>query len=141
MDNKPKIKSFQDLEVYQNTYKASIIVCKEIILKLPVEEKYNLRSQLRRSCTAIPPLIAEGHAKKHMKKAFQKYLDDALGEINETIVHLSYVRDLYSHLVNPKLVEQLLDIYDKSARQTFNLIRVWDGFSRKPTDDLQFERR
>lgn len=135
MENESKIRSFRDLEVYQNTYRASIIICKEIIPKLPDDEKYNLKPQLRRSCTSIPPLIAEGHAKKHQKKAFQKYLEDAIGEINETIVHLSYVRDLYSHLVRPKLLEQLLDIYDKSARQTYNLIQVWDKFSRKPKDD------
>lgn len=136
MENKKTpIKSFKDLELYQNTYRASIIICKEIIPKLPDEEKYNLKGQLRRSSTAIPPLIAEGHAKKHQKKAFQKYLDDAIGEINETIVHLSYVRDLYSHLVNPRLVEQLIDIYDKSARQSYNLIKAWNSFSRKPNND------
>ena len=130
--NKPKIKSFKDLEVYQNTYKASIIICKEIIPKLPIEEKYNLKDQIRRSCTSIPPLIAEGHAKRHQKKAFQKYLEDAIGEINETIVHLSYVRDLYNKLINQKIIIQLIDIYDKSARESYNLIEVWDKFSRKP---------
>jgi len=134
-NNKPKIKSFKDLEVYQNTYRASIIVCKEIIIKLPPEEKYNLRDQLRRSCTSIPPMIAEGHAKRHQKKAFQKYLEDAIGEINETIVHLSYIRDLYNNLVDTKLISQLLDLYDKSARQCYNLIAVWDGFSRKPKNE------
>jgi len=134
MENKPKIRSFKDLDVYQNTYRASIIVCREIIIKLPPEEKYNLRDQLRRSCTSIPPLIAEGHAKRHQKKAFQKYLEDAIGEINETIVHPSYIRDLYDHLISAKLIEQLLDVYDKSARQSYNLIAVWDKFNRKPKD-------
>ena len=130
-ENKPKIKSFKDLEVYQNTYRASIIICKEILLSLPVEEKYNLKDQLRRSSTGIPPLIAEGFAKKHQRKAFQKYLDDAIGECNETVVHLSYCRDLYSDKINPKLCDQLIDIYDKSARQMNRLIQVWNGFNRK----------
>jgi len=141
MEYKSKIKSFKDLEVYQNTYKASIIICKEIISKLPPEERYNLKDQLRRSCTSIPPLIAEGHAKRHQKKAFQKYLEDSIGEINETIVHLSYTRDLYSNLYNPKLITQLLDIYDKSARQSYNLIAVWDKFSRKPKDEKRNDIR
>lgn len=135
MNNKPKIKSFRDLEVYQNTYKASIVISREILPKLPPEEKYNLKDQLRRSCMAIPALIAEGHAKKHLKRAFQKYLDDAIGEINETTVHLCYVRDLYGTLVDTKLIDELLDIYDKSARQSYNLIQVWDKFSRKPKTD------
>lgn len=135
MEEKTRIRSFKDLEVYQNTYRASIIICKEILSNLPDEEKYNLRDQLRRSCTTIPPLIAEGFAKKHQKKAFQKYLDDAIGECNETVVHLSYCRDLYSDRINPKLCEQLIDIYDKSARQMNKLIQIWDKFKRMPKDE------
>lgn len=133
--DKAKIKSFKDLEVYQNTYRASIIICKEILSKLPSEEKYNLKDQLRRSCTGIPPLIAEGHAKKHQKKAFQKYLDDAIGECNESIVHLSYCKDLYSDRINPQLCTQLIDIYDKSARQMYNLIQAWNKFTRKTNNE------
>ena len=133
--NKKPIKSFKDLEIYQNTYRASIVICKEILPKLPEEEKYNLKDQLRRSCTTIPPLIAEGHAKKHQKKAFQKYLDDAIGECNETIVHLSYCRDLYPDRIDPKLCNQLIDIYDKSSRQAYKLIQVWNEFSRKPKNE------
>jgi len=86
MDNNQKkpIKSFKDLEVYQNTYKAMLKVMKEIVPKLPELEKYDLRDQLSRSCKAIPRLIAEGYAKKHQKAGFQKYLDEAMGECNET---------------------------------------------------------
>ena len=63
-DNKP-ITSFKDLEVYQNTYNASIVVITEIVPKLPNSEKYDLRDQLSRACKAIPRLIAEGYAKRH----------------------------------------------------------------------------
>ena len=78
--NRKPITSFRDLEVYQNTYKAMLIVMKEIISKLPDSEKYDLKDQLSRSCKAIPRLIAEGYAKRHQRAGFQKYLDDALTE-------------------------------------------------------------
>jgi len=94
MDIKNPIRSFRDLEVYQNTYAASIEVNTKITPKLPKEEQYDLTDQLRRSSKAIPRLIAEGYSKKHQKKGFQKYLDDALAESNEMIVSLSHVRDL-----------------------------------------------
>ena len=81
-----RIKSFTDLEVYQNTYSASVTVLTKILLKLPKHEQFDLVDQLRRSAKAIPRLIAEGFAKKHQKRGFQKYLDDAAGESNETIV-------------------------------------------------------
>ncbi len=126
MSNKKPIKSFRDLEVYQNSYKAMTIVFKEILPKLPDIEKYDLKDQLRRSTKAIPRLIAEGYAKRHQKAGFQKYLDDAMGESNETIVGLEQCRDLYN--ITGKLLEELLDVYDKIGRQLYNLSKRWSEF-------------
>lgn len=93
--------------------------------KLPKEEQDDLADQLRRASKAIPRLIAEGYSKKHQKKGFHKYLDDALTESNEMIVSLSHVRDLYPRYVVPKLSERLIDTYDKSSRQIYNLAKSW----------------
>ena len=82
------IASFRDLEVYQITYSAAVKVAREMIPKLPEFEKYDLVGQLRRSTKAIPRLIAEGYAKRNQRKGFQKYLDDAMAECNETEVGL-----------------------------------------------------
>ncbi|MEO0094409.1 MAG: four helix bundle protein [candidate division WOR-3 bacterium] len=131
-----KIRSFTDLEVYQNSYKASVIILTEIIPKVPKCEQFDLVDQLRRSTKAVPRLIAEGFAKRHQPKAFQKYLDDAAGESNETIVSLSHVRDVYK--IQPELVNELIDIYDKISRQLYNLSVVWQSFGtrkKKPSED------
>ena len=89
MENKkPKINSYKDLFVYQNTYKAMLVVLKEIILNLPKEEKFDLVDQMRRCCKACPALIAEGFAKRYQKRNWNKYLEDAIGEINEMQHHL-----------------------------------------------------
>ena len=92
--DKKMIRSFRDLEVYQNSYKAMLWVMTKIIPKLPTSEKFDLSDQLSRSCKAIPRLIAEGYAKRHQKLGFQKYLDDAMAESNETIVSLEQCRDI-----------------------------------------------
>jgi four helix bundle protein len=113
---KKPIRSFQDLDVYQGTYKAMLEVFKKILPKLPKEEEYDLKNQLRRSFKAIPRLIAEGHSKRHQKKGFQKYLDDAMAESNETIVSLSQARDLYPRYVDTDLCRELIDTYDKASR-------------------------
>jgi four helix bundle protein len=129
--NKKRITSFRDLEVYQNTYKACIKVMTKVIPKLPECEKYDLKDQLGRSSKAIPRLIAEGYAKRHQKMGFQKYLDDAMAECNETVVSLSQARDIYGHLVDISLCDSLIDIYDKSGRQLYNLSTAWSKFKRK----------
>jgi len=130
MEKKP-IKSFQDLDVYQGTYKAMLMVFEHILSKLPREEQYDLKDQLRRSAKAIPRLIAEGHSKRHQKKGFQKYIDDAMAESNEMLVSLSQVRDLYSRYVDLKICEELIDTYDKASRQLYNLALAWDKFERR----------
>jgi hypothetical protein len=47
MENKerPKIASFRDLIVYQNTYSAMLKVMKGLLPHLPREEKYDLKDQ------------------------------------------------------------------------------------------------
>jgi four helix bundle protein len=128
---KKRIRSFEDLEVYQNSYKAMLIVFKDILPRLPIEEKYDIKDQIRRSVKAIPRLIAEGHSKRHQRKGFQKYIDDALAESNETIVSLSQVRDLYHVYVDSKLCDRLIDSYDKTSRQLYNLALAWDKFNKR----------
>ena len=130
MKDKKRITSFRDLEVYQNTYAACITVMKKIIPHLPESEKYDLKDQLSRSCKAIPRLIAEGYAKRHQRMGFQKYLDDGMAECNETIVSLSQVRDIYEDSIEVDLCDKLIDIYDKSGRQLYNLAAAWNKFKR-----------
>jgi len=125
---KTQIKSFRDLNVYQSTYSAMITVAKEVLPLLPASEKYDLKDQLSRSTKAIPRLIAEGYAKRHQKAGFQKYTDDAMGECNESVVSLEQCRDLYG--IDEKLINSLVDVYDKAGRQLYKLGLAWNNFKR-----------
>ena len=133
MEEKRRITSFRDLEVYQNSYNAMLIVMKEIVPKLPEREKYDLVDQSSRACKAIPRLIAEGYAKRHQRAGFQKYLDDAMGESNEMVVSLSQARDLYATYVTVKRCDELIDIYDKTGRQLYKLSMSWTNFKGRKT--------
>ena len=133
MGEKKRITSFRDLEVYQNSYRAMLVVMKEIAPKLPDNERYDLRDQLSRACKAIPRLIAEGYAKRHQKAGFKKYIDDAMGECNEMVVSLSECRDIYPSYVNIKRCDELIDSYDKSGRQLYKLGNSWTKFKKRET--------
>jgi hypothetical protein len=50
---------------------------------------------------------------------------------NEMIVSLSHARDLYANYVDPKLCEELIDVYDKSSRQLYNLATKWRDFKER----------
>jgi four helix bundle protein len=124
-ENNRKIVGFRDLDVYQRAYNLGIIIMKKVIPNLPIEERNDLRNQLSRSSKAIPRLIAEGYAKKHQKFGFNKYLDDALAECNETIVSLSQCHDLYPNRIETNLCRTLLESYDIVSKQLYKLSLSW----------------
>lgn len=132
MENKSNktIKSYRDLRIYQNLYQAMILVLTKIVPKLPKEEKYDLANQMRRACKAGPALIAEGFAKRYQRKNWQKYLDDCTGECNEMINHLSVCIDVYYKYINQELCKKIIDIYDKSCGQLYNLRKSWQDFHK-----------
>jgi four helix bundle protein len=131
MEEKKRIVSFNDLEVYQNSYRGMLLVMKEIVPKLPQSERYDLKDQISRACKSIPRLIAEGYAKKHQKMGFQKYIDDAMAESNEMVVSLSQCRDIYPTYVDVKVCADLIDVYDKTGRQLYKLGKSWTLFKRQ----------
>ena len=130
MNTNRKITSYKDLDVYQRSYDACLSVMKNIVPKLPLEEKYDLKDQLTRSSKAVPRLIAEGFAKKHQRSGFQKYLDDAMAESNETQVGLCQCRDIYYKNIDLKICEHLINEYDIISKQLFKLREAWNNFSR-----------
>jgi four helix bundle protein len=125
------IASFRDLEVYQKSYTACIEVMTKIIPNLPDSEKFDLRKQLSSSSKAVPRLIAEGYAKRHQKFGFQKYLDDAMAECNETIVGMDMCRDIFGNHIDKALCQELTDVYEACARQLYRLREAWGKFPKE----------
>ena len=128
---KRAIRSFQDLKVYQRLYKAMLVVLKEVVPNLPIEERYDLKDQLRRCCKSAPALVAEGFAKRYQQRNWRKYLEDASGECNEMIHHLSVCVDVYGEDVDSKLCKQLIESYDIANRQLYRLRESWRDFHER----------
>lgn len=74
-------------------------------------------------------MIAEGYAKRHQKFGFQKYLDDALAESNETIVSLEQTKDIYGSFIDKNLCEELVKKYDILSKQIYTLRMAWRNFN------------
>ena len=132
--DKPII-SFRDLEVYQTSYIACIEVMTKVIPNLPDSEKFDLKKQLSESTKAIPRLTAEGYAKRHQKHGFQKYIDDAMAECNETIVGLEMCRDIFGDHIDKTMCEDLVKIYDVCGRRLYRLREAWGRFPEKRRKD------
>ena len=119
------IRTFRDLEVYQEAYNLMLIVHKQLY-KLPVFERNDLASQMRRASKSCPVNIAEGWAKRRFEKEFKHHLDSAIGSANEMEVHIEMAYDLGYWLGN--FSNELLDRYKKLGGKMTNLQKNWKTF-------------
>jgi four helix bundle protein len=77
------IKSFRDLDVYKTArVETQIIYLRS--RNFPVEEKYSLTDQIRRSSHAVRAMVAEAWARRRYRAVFINKIDEALGEATET---------------------------------------------------------
>jgi len=79
--NKVKIKSFQDLEIWQLAHKL-VLEIYSLTDKLPKKEEYRLTSQIIRAAISIPANIAEGMG-RFSTKEFIHYLLITRGSLEE----------------------------------------------------------
>jgi four helix bundle protein len=88
----PIIRSFRDLEVYvmaREQAKKIFIVSKSF----PIEERFSLTDQIRRSSRAVNAMIAEAWARRRYPAAFINKIDEAMGEAMETQAWLDHALD------------------------------------------------
>lgn len=80
---KEAIKSHEDLEVYQMSFNAAMKIF-ELSKKFPVEERYSLTDQIRRSSRSVCANLAEAWRKRRYEAAFIAKLNDCESEAAET---------------------------------------------------------
>ncbi len=86
------IKSAKDLIVYQKSYELAMRTF-EISQRFPLEERYALICQIRRSSRSVCLNLREAWAKRRYEAHFVSKLTDADGENSETDSSLDFARD------------------------------------------------
>lgn len=114
-----QINSFKDLIVYQKAYKLAMKIF-ELSGNFPMEEKYSLTDQMRRSSRSVTSNIAEAWAKKRYPKSFINKLTDSLGEEYETEVWLDYVKDCT--YIPDKIHSEILSEYEEVRKMLISII-------------------
>lgn len=77
-------KSVRDLKVYQVAFRTQQEIF-ELTKEFPVEERYSLNDQIRRSSRSIGANLSEAWAKRRYPAHFISKLSDSDGEAEETI--------------------------------------------------------
>ncbi len=79
------MKGYEDLKVYQMAYRRAMDIFRTS-KTFPVEERYSLTDQIRRSSRSVAANIAEEFRKRQYPKSFLNKLADADAEATETSV-------------------------------------------------------
>ena len=114
------MKSYKDLEIYTLSYDLAIKIHR-LSLGLPQYELYEEGSQIRKSSKGIPACIAEGYGRKKYKAEFAKFLTYAQASCDETVVHLSFIKD--THQLNGNNIEELFSEYDELGKKINKFIQ------------------
>jgi len=86
------LRGYRDLKVYQLAYKLAMEIFNES-KTFPIEERYSLTDQIRRSSRSIAANIAEAFRKRRYPNMFVNKLSDSDAETAETQVWLDFSRD------------------------------------------------
>lgn len=117
------MQNFRNLIVWQKSH-LLVLMIYELTRSFPMEERFNLTSQVRRAATSIPTNIAEGCGKSQLD--FARFLQNAHGSALEVEYlallssELNYLREADYKLLDEKVNEIksiLLSLISKIRRE------------------------
>src|SRR5271165_6092372 len=128
------VKHFRELAVYQG---AMLLVMRifELTRHFPVEERYTLTDQVRRSSRSVCANLAEAWRKRRYQAAFVSKLNDAETEAAETQVHTEIA---FRHgYLSQEIFNEVDDACDKILAQIVKMIDQADRWVIKPRGPSQ----
>jgi four helix bundle protein len=113
------VRHFRELDVYQGAMSLVLRVF-ELTKYFPIEERYGLTNQVRRSSRSICANLAEAWRRRRYQAAFVLRLNDAEAEVAEIQVHIEIA--FRHHYVSQQIFEELDDACDKILAQIVKMI-------------------
>lgn len=113
----PKIRSFDDLEVYRFARELRRHVY-DLVDRLPAKERYGLIDQIKRSARSITSNVAEGYGRYHYQENIQ-FCRQARGSLYELL-------DQFSACLDQRYIngEEL----DRLKKETHQVLRLLNGY-------------
>src|ERR1700730_16199987 len=128
------IRHFRDLDVYQGAIDLVMRIF-ELAKSFPVEERYALTDQIRRSSRSVCANLAEAWRKRRYQAAFVSKLNDAETEAAETQVHAEIA---FRHgYLSQEIFNEVDDACDKILAQIVKMIDQADRWIIKPRGPSQ----
>jgi four helix bundle protein len=99
-----------------------------LTIKFPIEEKYSLTDQVRRSSRSVAANIAEGWGKRVYINSFKRHLIDSNGSIEESKSWLLSALDC--NYLNPQIFDDLSNKANIIGGKLWKLHNTWQNFEK-----------
>ncbi len=119
-NNKQAIKDHKELGVYQKAFDAAMEIF-HLSKKFPVEERYSLTDQIRRSSRSVCANLAEAWRKRRYEAAFVAKLNDCEAEAAETQTWLEFA--VKCNYLNVEDGRRLYGIYNQVLAGLVSMIK------------------
>ena len=119
------IKTVEDLDVYTMAYKLAMDIF-ESTKNFPIEERFSLTDQIRRSSRSIAVNIAEGWGKRNYENFFKRHLIDSMGSLEETKSWLKFCVDC--NYINTEKYKLLINKSEEVGSKLSKLHENWKTF-------------
>lgn len=120
------ILSHKQLDVYKLAYNLAMDIY-HLTKKFPVDERYSLTDQIRRSSRSVSSNLAEAFRKRRYEKSFIAKLSDSEGEAAETQTWLDFARDC--EYINTETCDKLNQEYEHVIGMLVNMIKSPEKWS------------
>ena len=120
------LRHFRELDVYRMAMDGAMRIF-EISKGFPVEEKYSLTDQARRSSRSVCANLAEAWRKRRYPNAFVSKLSDSDAEAAETQVWIEFAQRC--GYLAPKTAADLNALYDNIQGKLVNMMRYPEKWS------------
>ncbi|HLO59632.1 MAG TPA: four helix bundle protein [Bacteroidales bacterium] len=123
------VKSYKELEVYQKTRELSRTIY-ALSKNFPIDERFSLTDQIRRSSRSVGAQIAESWGKRKYEKHFISKLSDADSEQFETQHWIETANEC--EYISDKVKTDLLSLCESIGRMLQSMMDKSSLFCSKP---------
>lgn len=135
---KKPVHKFTDLEVYQQTLAASVIIAKDLVpkireleAKVPATQRegtgaFNLGSGMTNGAMSLPLWLAEAHSVRFDDHAVGlALLEKVMSGCNKLVVYLEQLKGVYGAELDTDLIDDLIKRYHDARTKVFHLSKSW----------------
>ncbi|PSB49430.1 four helix bundle protein [Chamaesiphon polymorphus] len=119
--NRELVKTYRELEVFQTAFDVAMEIF-EISKKFPMEERYSLTDQIRRSSRSVCANLGEAWRKRRYQAAFIAKLSDCQAEATETQIWIEFA--VKCQYLEVEIGRRWYKTYDRILGKLVNMVKT-----------------